>query len=94
VIGATWPSCRVRITNTDSTIVAGLGRRERGTVYLKRDGNKWDSGFGENAAAGVLAMGIVVCEFVCGNARERKLMGSNGGVRRERRGNVRLTQVS
>jgi hypothetical protein len=64
-----------------STIVAGLGRRERGTVSLKRGGSRRDSGFCGNAAAGVLVMRIIVCELVCGgNARERKLMRSNEGL--------------
>jgi hypothetical protein len=49
-----------------STIVAGLGRRERGTVYLRRGGSRRDSGFCGNAAAGVLVMRIIVCELGCG----------------------------
>jgi hypothetical protein len=83
-IAAMWSLCCVRITNiNDSRRI-----RKEGT----RDGlfqERWESGFCGNAAAGVLVI-IVVCELVCGgNARELKLMGSNRGVRRERRGNVR-----
>jgi hypothetical protein len=47
-------------------------------VYLKRGGSRRDSGFGGNAVAGILVMGIVMCEFFWGNARVRKLIESDG----------------
>jgi hypothetical protein len=50
-------------------LAAGLGRRERGTVYLKRGGSRRDSGFCGNAAAGVLVMRIIVCDLACGGTR-------------------------